>query len=292
MTALKIKRRIPCPNGLMVMYTSNGMEIHYYRTGGDKPQVIMNHGAGDDGLCWTRVVMELEKDYDVIMPDARGHGKSASGKGDYSTRQRVADLIGLMQALKLDRPVVGGHSMGGDTSMRLAADHPQLTRGIFLEDPPIILPGEKFGSGKQTMNAEDIGKMMAKFMSIFKLMPRFIGVRLARKNNPTYPDDEIIPWLNSKKRVSSDFLKSMPTMEMDVSAPFELFGKITTPVLLFIGDKEKMSIVSQASAQEAVRVNNKVQVVHLEGASHDIRRTRFDGYVPALQKFLGESFQA
>jgi N-formylmaleamate deformylase len=271
---------------------SYGMEIHYYRTGGDKPQVIMNHGAGDDGLCWTRVVMELEKDYDVIMPDARGHGKSASGRGDYSTRQRVADLIGLMQALKLDRPVVGGHSMGGDTSMRLAADHPQLTRGIFLEDPPIILPGEKFGSGKQTMNAEDIGKMMAKFMSIFKLMPGFVGVRLARKNNPTYPDDEIIPWLNSKKRVSSDFLKSMPTMEMDVSAPFELFGKITTPVLLFIGDKEKMSIVSQASAQEAVRVNNKVQVVHLEGASHDIRRTRFDGYVPALQKFLGESFKA
>lgn len=272
--------------------TSNNIKIHYYRTGGDKPQVVINHGAGDDGLCWTRVVMELEKDYDVIMPDARGHGKSASGKGDYSTCQRAADLIGLMQALKLDRPVVGGHSLGADTSMRLAADHPELTRGIFLEDPPIILPGEKFGSGKQSMNPEDIGKMMANFMSIFKLMPRFIGVRLARKNNPTYPEDEIIPWVNSKKGVSSDFLKSMSTMEMDVSAPFDVFGKITVPVLLFIGDKEKMSIVSQAAAQEAARVNNKVQVVHLAGASHDIRRTRFDGYVPALRKFLGESFRA
>jgi N-formylmaleamate deformylase len=53
--------------------TSNNIKIHYYRTGGDKPQVVINHGAGDDGLCWTRVVMELEKDYDVIMPDARGH---------------------------------------------------------------------------------------------------------------------------------------------------------------------------------------------------------------------------
>ena len=270
--------------------TSNSIRIHYYRTGGDKPQVVINHGAGDDGLCWTRVVMELEKDYDVIMPDARGHGKSDSGKGDYSTRQRVADLIGLMQALKLDRPVVGGHSMGAATSMHLAADHPQLTRGIFLEDPPIILPGEKFGSGKQAMDAEDVGKMMAKFMRVFKLMPKFIGIGLARKNSPTYPDEEIIPWEDSKKRVSFDFLKSMPTMEMDVLAPFEVFRRITVPALLFIGDKEKMSIVSQAAAQEAARVNNKVQVVHLEGASHDIRRTRFDGYVPALQKFLGESF--
>jgi pimeloyl-ACP methyl ester carboxylesterase len=59
---------------------SNGLQIHYYRTGGDKPQVVINHSAGDDGLCWTHVVKELEKDYDVILPDARGHAKSASGK--------------------------------------------------------------------------------------------------------------------------------------------------------------------------------------------------------------------
>ena len=48
-----------------------------------------------------------------------------------------------------------------------------------------------------------------------------------------------------------------------------------------------MAIVSQETAREAARVNNKVQVVHLEGASHDIRRTRFDGYLPSLKGFLG-----
>ena len=51
-----------------------------------------------------------------------------------------------------------------------------------------------------------------------------------------------------------------------------------------------MSIVSQEAAQEAARVNQKVQVVHLEGASHDIRRTRFNGYMPVLKKFLGEMY--
>jgi pimeloyl-ACP methyl ester carboxylesterase len=224
------------------------------------------------------------------MPDARGHGKSGSGKKDYSTRQRVEDLAGLIRTLKLDHPVVGGHSMGADTSMNLAASYPELTRGIFLEDPPIILPGETFGDGKQTFKSEDIGKMMAKFMRLFKLMPKFIGVRMARKASPTYPDDEINPWVNSKKRLSFDFLNSMATMEMELSDPFELFKKITVPVLLIIGDREKMSIVSQETAQEAARVNDKVQVVHLEGASHDIRRTRFDGYMPALQKFLGEMY--
>ena len=100
---------------------SSGLRIHYYRTGGDRTKVIFNHGAGDDGLCWTHVVKELENDYDAILLDARGHGKSSSGKGDYATAQRVEDLAGVIQALGLDRPVIGGHSMGADTAMNLAA---------------------------------------------------------------------------------------------------------------------------------------------------------------------------
>jgi pimeloyl-ACP methyl ester carboxylesterase len=270
--------------------TSNGIKIHYYRTGGNKPKVVINHGIGDDGLCWTRVAKELEVNYDVILPDARGHGKSGSGKGDYSGRQLVGDLAGLIQALKLDQPVVGGHSMGANTSLFLAANHPELTRGIFLEDPPVILPGETFGSGEQAIKMEEVGKMMARFMRMFKLLPGFIGIRLARKTSPTYPDSEIIPWLNSKKRMSFDCLASMKKMEMPGEDPFKAFEKVTVPTLLYIGDKEKMSIVSEEAAREASRINARVQVIHLDGASHDIRRTRFDGYMPALEKFLAEIY--
>ena len=270
--------------------TANKLKIHYYRTGGSKPPVVINHGAGDDGLCFTHVAKQLEQDYDVIMPDGRGHGKSSSGKKDYSSEQRVEDLAGLIRALKLDQPVVGGHSLGADTSMNLAACYPELTRGIFLEDPPIILPGETFGDGTQTIKSEDIGKMMAKFMRMFKLMPKFIGVPMARKASPTYPEDEIQPWVDAKKRVSYDFLGSMATMQIHLADPFAVFEKITVPTLLIIGDREKMSIVSQEAAQEAARVNDKVRVVHLAGASHDIRRTRFDGYLPALKQFLGEMY--
>jgi len=271
------------------IYT-NGLKLHYYRTGGDKPQVVINHGAGDDGLCWTHVVMELEHDYDVIMPDARGHGKSASGKGDYSLQQRVADLAGLIKALKLDRPVVGGHSMGADTSMHLAAEHPRLIRGVFLEDPPITLPGEQLGNGEQVIEPEEIGKMMVKFMRMFKFMPKFVGIRMARKGMPAYPYEEIHPWLNAKKRLSFDFLGSMGKMDIEFSKSFEVIGKIQSPVLLFIGDREKMSIMSQEAAQQAADANDKLRVVHLEGASHDIRRTRFDGYMPALKAFLSEIY--
>lgn len=266
--------------------TLDGMKLHYYRTGGDKPQVVLNHGAGDDGLCWTHLARELEKDYDLVLPDARGHGKSGSGKGCYSAELRAADLAGLIRALGLDRPVVGGHSMGADTCLHFAAAYPDLTRGVILEDPPVVLPGEKLGQGEQAVELENVGKMMAKFMRLFKRLPKFIGVRLARKSSPTYPQDEILPWVDSKKRLSRDFLRVLAGPGMEMTGPFEVFQKIAVPVLLIIGDKEKMSIMSPQAAQKAVETNSRVKVVRLEGASHDIRRTRFEGYLSALRDFL------
>lgn len=269
--------------------TGNGIKLHFYRTGGEKPPVVINHGAGDDGLCWTRITRVLENDYDVILPDARGHGMSDSGEGDYSTRARITDLAIILEKLQLDRPVIGGHSMGADTCLHYAAAHPDRVSGVFLEDPPVILPGDAFTVGNRTINADQAGKLMARMMLLYKLMPKFIGVRMARKMSPAYPDDEIIPWVNSKRRVSFDFLKVLPAMGIHQLHPFDALNMVSVPVLLFTGDREKMAIVSQEAAEEVVKINGRVEHVHLEGASHDIRRTRFDGYMPALQSFISST---
>lgn len=268
--------------------SGNGLKIHYYRTGRGKPPVVINHGAGDDGLCWTRVVNILQKDYDVIMPDARGHGKSSSGKGNYSAEARITDLFSLVTELDLDRPVIGGHSLGADTSLHFAAAFPDKVRGIFLEDPPIIPPRDNSQAGQQV---NDAGKMMARSMRVFKILPKFISIPRARKMSPLYPDDEIIPWINSKRRVSFDFLGALPQLNLQHSHPLETLKQVVAPILLFIGDQENSAIVSQETAQEIARANEKVKIVYLAGASHDIRRTRFDGYMPALQAFLSGIYQ-
>ena len=266
--------------------TNDGLRIHYYRTGGEKPPVIINHGAGDDGLCFTRVAKILQDQYDLIMPDARGHGKSSSGGGDYSAAAHVADLNALIRSLNLESPVIGGHSMGADTSLHFAAAFPDQVRGIFLEDPPIILSGDTFNAGGQTFNPEEASKLMANSMRIYKILPKFIGRQMAQKMSPSYPRDEIYPWIDSKKRVSFDFLNALPEMGIHHAHPIGAFTEVTAPILLFIGDREQMAIVTQEAAREISRANDQVEIIHLEGASHDIRRTRFDGYLQALQDFL------
>jgi N-formylmaleamate deformylase len=46
------------PSGNVI---ANGIRIHYHRTGGDKPPVVLSHGSTDNGLYWTRVAQALEK---------------------------------------------------------------------------------------------------------------------------------------------------------------------------------------------------------------------------------------
>ena len=268
---------------------ANGIKVHYYRTGGDKPQVVLNHGAMDDGLCWTRVVKELEKNYDVIMFDTRGHGFSDSGEGDYESATRAKDLAEAITALGLDKPVVGGHSLGADGSMHLAALYPEIPRAIFMEDPLIVMPGQPVFGGEISDRGEGALKMMVTIMSLIKISPKFIGKFIARKMMPISPDDEIIPWLNSKKRFSNDFMKSMKnTVDSDTSSQFEVLKKIKVPTLLFMGDRDKGSIVSEEAAQEMAKILPDLRVAHLKGANHDIRRAKFDEYMTALQNFLAE----
>ena len=115
---------------------TNGLRLHYTRTGGPKPPLVLAHGVTDDGLCWSPVATALAPDYDVIMVDARGHGLSDAPLEGYGPIEQADNLAGLIEALDLTAPLILGHSMGAMTTLMLAARHPELPRAIALEDPP------------------------------------------------------------------------------------------------------------------------------------------------------------
>src|SRR3954452_5529526 len=115
---------------------TNGITLHYTRTGGDKPPLVLAHGFSDDGRCWTPVAEALEADYDIVMVDARGHGRSAAPASGYGSREMADDLAGAIAALGLRRPAILGHSMGAALTLVLAGIYPDVPGAILLEDPP------------------------------------------------------------------------------------------------------------------------------------------------------------
>ncbi len=115
---------------------ANGVWLHYYRTGGKKPPLLMAHGLTDNGLCWSPLSRALEEQYDLIMVDARGHGMSDAPEQGYTSREQAADYAEVIRSLKLEQPAMIGHSMGAATTAFLAATQPGLISCALLEDPP------------------------------------------------------------------------------------------------------------------------------------------------------------
>jgi N-formylmaleamate deformylase len=114
---------------------TNGLRLHYTRTGATKPPIVLTHGVTDAGPCWTTVAEALTVEYDAIMVDARGHGYSDAPERGYGPAEQAEDLAGIITALELERPAVLGHSMGAATALVLAGTHPDLPGAILLEDP-------------------------------------------------------------------------------------------------------------------------------------------------------------
>lgn len=256
---------------------TNGIRMHYYRTGGDgvKPQLVLSHGATDDGLCWTRVARALESDFDVIMPDARGHGLSDAPSQGYSSFEHAADLAGLITALGLARPAVAGHSMGAGTTLRLVAEHPELVRCAILEDP-----GFRSASDAQFRGGEAIRRVVidSRTASREEVMAR------GREANPGWDESEFGPWADAKARVRDQFLNSMgarPMLDWQ-----ELLPRVERPMLLITSDPERGSIVTPEAAKEAQRLLPSLRVVRLSGAGHNVRREQFDAFVRTVREFL------
>lgn len=262
--------------------TANGIRIHYHRTGGAKPPLVLNHGATDNGLCWTRVARALEADYDVIMPDARGHGLSEAPADGYSSRERAADLAGLIEALGLQQPTVGGHSMGAQTAFRFAADYPHLLRRAILEDP-----GFRSANSAPAANRPS---PLRQWVQELRPLGRDAIIARGRERSPSWDPAEFEPWADAKVQVSSAFLDRLGPSPTQNEPPWqELVPKITCPVLLVTADPEKGAIVTPEAAAEAARLNPRFKVVRLRGAGHNIRREQFDGFLAAVRSFLAET---
>ncbi|HEX2680375.1 MAG TPA: alpha/beta fold hydrolase, partial [Candidatus Dormibacteraeota bacterium] len=90
------------------------------------------HGLADDHRAWRRAIPDLMLHQRVILYDLRGHGKTTLGSADGTLGQLGADMICLLDAVRVERAHVAGFSLGGTIAMRAAIDHPERVGGLVL----------------------------------------------------------------------------------------------------------------------------------------------------------------
>ena len=113
-----------------------GVDLHYELVGDGEPLVLV-HGLGSSGRDWEKQTPRFAAEYQVVLPDLRGHGRSAKPPGPYSIAGFAADVAALLRRLELAPAHVVGVSLGGMVALELALSEPELVRRLVLINAPL-----------------------------------------------------------------------------------------------------------------------------------------------------------
>lgn len=113
------------------------------RAAGAGTPVLFVHSFAGNSTHWKAQLQHLRKTRRAAAMDLRGHGRSQAPKtGDYAIESLAADIGAVADALRLQRFVLVGHSMGGAAAAAYASKHPERVAGLVLVGAPGKSPPE------------------------------------------------------------------------------------------------------------------------------------------------------
>lgn len=261
----------------------NGVRLYYELRGTGEVPLVLVHGSWDSQDDWQPIVPLLAASFRVLTYDRRGHSRSERPAGQGSVREDVADLAALIEHLGLVPAWVVGNSFGASITLRLAAEHPELIRGVIAHEPPLfeLLGGEpalaplldevtqridavvgRIGSGDHAGAAEQFVETVALGSGTWTQLPQELQKSLI-ENAPTFLDEASDP---EQLRFDLDRIRG--------------FSK---PVLLTRGDQSPPTF-GPVTAKLAAALP-RAEVVTIAGAGHVPHATHPDVYAETISGF-------
>lgn len=302
------------PPGMPAGWTSgyayaNGIRVHYYRSGEStgKPVMVMVHGVTDNGLCWATLTWKLQDQYDIYMLDTRGHGLSDPFTPSDDGDTLIKDVVDFVKVMKLEKPILVGHSMGGATVMRIGAEHPDLAKAVIMLDPAGLGGPGRGGPGARGAGAPGAGRggppaaapaprpaEPGRISFSMNAAPEALVaqnnysyddlVAHCRRQNPKWDLLDCQYWALSKKQYHGAYTSEAWQAMSGSMRTGDSLARIPVPALILKADAPAEA---RRAHQETAAVMQKGRLVHIDGGGHNLHHDELARTVEALKAFLG-----
>ena len=247
---------------------TNGIRMHYVEQGEGFP-VLLLHGCPELWYSWKYQIPALANaGFRAIAPDLRGYGETDKPEGieSYDIHHLVGDMVGLLDALTLERAVIVGHDWGGSIIWQMALMHPErVERVISLNTPfprrsPVRptenmskLPGGRFNyilyfqePGKAEADIEpNIEKWLETSMRRIAKNPSFLTEETLRVYSDAFRKGGLTGPLNYYRNIDRNW---------ETTAHLE--GKqITMPTLMIAAENDPILIPQMTDGMEDIIPN-------------------------------------
>ena len=260
-------------------FSSNGINLHYRDWGGSGRPIVLLHGLASSCHIWDLVAPQLAEDFAVIAVDQRGHGLTDKLESGYDFSTVGRDLLGVINARNLERPVIVGHSWGADVALEFAVAHPDVASGICFVDGGMIEPSARPGMTLEKAR-EDMAPPVFSGMTLLALKERF-GNRVRPFPLPPEFDQVIMSCFEvmEDRTVRTRLSRENHLRIIDAlweHHPSQLYPQVPCPVLMLparmanddsVAERTYRRLESVAAAENLLP---KVNVVWLEDSIHDV----------------------
>jgi esterase len=265
--------------------------FHHQITGHGEKKLVFLHGVMGFSANWRRIAKAFEADYEVLVYDQRGHGRSFQPASGYGPEDYASDLLAILDELGWRQIRLVGHSMGGRAALHFTAEHPDRVTQLVMEDigPSMYASGSSlvlslidsvpvpFQSKKAAREWFD-----TKFMEIFASNPMRKMLAEYLYANLTENERKEAVWRFYEPGIRESVAAGRASERWD-----EVEG-LKVPTLVVRGEKSRD--LPREIFDRMLATNPLVRGVEIMGAGHWVHSDQPDLFISALSRFFaGES---
>lgn len=242
--------------------------LNFKKAGSGKQTLVLLHGWGGSWGSWTPIIDKLKTKFTVYALDLPGFGLSNITR-PYTTRDYADSLVSFFAKNAINKPVVIGHSFGGQIACRLAIDYPENLGGLILVDAaivrnnhiPVLLNIAVAELGKRIITKTPLKHFYRQLRNHY--------YRLRRMETSDYHRIEDNPPLS----------QTLSQIMRENLLP--VCYKITVPTLLIWGEKDPTELTPVKHAREIHHIIKNSKLVVIPEAGHF-------SYLDAPDRFVAE----
>jgi pimeloyl-ACP methyl ester carboxylesterase len=263
------------------------------------PAVVLVHGLASNARIWDAVAPRLAERFRVVAYDQRGHGLSDKPAAGYGFAEVTADLRALLATLDIARPILVGHSWGGNVVLQHAADHPADVRGLVLVDGGFIELADDPDATWERV-ARELAPPDLTALTFDQLLERArsgpagaywsdaVSATL-RTSFEDGPDGRIRPRLTRERHLA--ILRALWEQR-----PSALYGRVACPTLLVPARRapvdergDRLARVRERRVARALALLPRGRVVWMEDTVHDVPLQRPDALARSIAELADEA---
>jgi pimeloyl-ACP methyl ester carboxylesterase len=249
---------------------AGGLRVRYLDWPGGAPPIVLLHGLSANATEFAALGGALAPRFRVVAPDLRGRGGSDQPATGYTMADHAADVVALLDALGLERVVLGGHSFGGFLAIYIAVHHPERVARLVVIDAAIeIHPNVR----------EMLGPSLARLRRTFPSAEAYLDeIRRAPYMDGTwdwamesYFRAELAEDADGTVRSATSADAVAESMAQVLGEPWaDLVARVTQPTLLVnapadYGPPGTGAIVPEANARATVRLFREARYARASG---------------------------